>query len=404
MCSAWPSWPPGATTFPDPTRSRRLLSIALIRQRYDPHGGAERFVERALAALAGQDVRVTLLTRRWRPDARHEAIVCDPFYAGRLWRDAGFARAVCGALERHRFDLVQSHERVACCDVYRAGDGVYAEWLAQRGRSIGRLHRAAIAVAPYHRYLLSAERALFRSPRLKAVICNSRMVKDEIRERFGVAESVLHVIYSAIDGTAFHPGLRALHRVPQRQRLGIPADAVVFAFVGSGFERKGLAGALRALARTPDRAWLLAVGRDKHTARYERLAERLGVAARVRFTGGVDDVKPCYGAADAFVLPTLYDPFPNAALEAFACGLPVVTSTKSGAAELVRDGHNGHVRDALDVAGLAGALTALLDADVRTRMGAAARETIAELTPQAMADRLVALYRSLVVAPAGGSG
>lgn len=396
MCSAWPSWPPGATTSHDPHRSRRLLSIALIRQRYDPHGGAERFVERALEALAGQDVRVTLLTRRWRPDARREAIVCDPWYAGRLWRDASFARAVCGALAGRRFDLVQSHERVSCCDVYRAGDGVHAEWLAQRGRSRGWVHRAATAVTPYHRYLLSAERALFGSPRLKAVICNSTMVKDEIRARFGVADSILHVIYSAIDGAAFHPGLRTLYRDRERQRLGIPADAVVFAFVGSGFERKGLAGALEALARMPERAWLLAVGRDKHAVRYERLAARLGVAARVRFTGGVDDVKPCYGASDAFVLPTLYDPFPNAALEAFACGLPVVTSTKSGAAELVRDGSNGYVRDALDHAGLAAAMTALLDDGARARAQTAARETIAELTPRAMADRLVALYRALV--------
>jgi UDP-glucose:(heptosyl)LPS alpha-1,3-glucosyltransferase len=47
---------------------------------------------------------------------------------------------------------------------------------------------------------------------------------------------------------------------------------------------------------------------------------------RVHFAGAQDDVKPWYGMADCFVLPTLYDPFPNAALEAMACGLPLVTS------------------------------------------------------------------------------
>ena len=73
------------------------------------------------------------------------------------------------------------------------------------------------------------------------------------------------------------------------------------------------------------------------------------------------DVKPYYGAADALVLPTLYDPFPNVALEAMACGLPVVTSTTSGAAELIANDHNGYVCDALDTETLAAHLRAVVD-------------------------------------------
>jgi len=76
---------------------------------------------------------------------------------------------------------------------------------------------------------------------------------------------------------------------------------------------------------------------------------KLGIAARVRFVGGVSDVRPFLAAADAFVLPTLYDPFPNAVLEAMAAGLPVVTSTRCGAAEIVAEGETGFVRDALDI-------------------------------------------------------
>ena len=80
----------------------------------------------------------------------------------------------------------------------------------------------------------------------------------------------------------------------------------------------------------------------------------------MRFLGGQQDVRPYYGAADCFALPTLYDPMPNAALEALACGLPVVTSTTSGAAELIRHGVNGHVCPATDVAALANHLDALI--------------------------------------------
>ena len=93
--------------------------IALVRSRYDPSGGAERFVQGAVAALKSQGASLTIVTRHW-PDHDGSAIVLDPFYVGSLWRDLGFARAVCAELARRRFDLVQSHERIACCDVCRS--------------------------------------------------------------------------------------------------------------------------------------------------------------------------------------------------------------------------------------------------------------------------------------------
>ena len=137
------------------------------------------------------------------------------------------------------------------------------------------------------------------------------------------------------------------------------------------------------------------MGRDKHGARYAALARLLGISERVRFVGGVSDVRPYHAAADAFVLATLYDPQPNAALEAMASGLPVVTTRKCGAAELVAEGASGFVRDALDEAGLAEAVERL-DPDTARRMGEAARAAVAPYTPEAMAAEYVALYRRLL--------
>ena len=110
------------------------------------------------------------------------------------------------------------------------------------------------------------------------------------------------------------------------------------------------------------------------------------------------DVKPFYGAADAFVLPTLYDPFPNAALEAMACALPVITSPKSGAAELVIENDAGLVCPSRDVAGLAAHMRTLLDADTRIRLGTNARSAVEPLTPSAMTLQLVLLYKQLLEA------
>jgi len=373
--------------------------VALVRSRFDAFGGAERFVQSAIAALSAQGASLTLVTRKW-PANDGTALVVNPFFVGSLWRDRGFARAVCEVLSKRPFDLVQSHERIACCDVYRAGDGVHAEWLAQRARVQSAFGRFATGASPHHRYLLEAERALFTAPRLKAVICNSEMVRGEIGARFGTPAERLVLIRNAVDSAAFHPGLRAEFRDAVRQQLGIPREATVFVFVGSGFERKGAGPFLRALAARREPAWGLVAGKDKHSARYGQLSVKLGIAGRVRFTGGVSDVKPFLAAADAFVLPTLYDPFPNAALEAMACGLPVVTSTKCGAAEIVREGENGFVRDALDVTGLADCLDRL-DPETARRLGEAARATVEPLAPDTMAREYLALYERLLAGKLG---
>jgi UDP-glucose:(heptosyl)LPS alpha-1,3-glucosyltransferase len=253
-----------------------------------------------------------------------------------------------------------------------------------------------LALNPYHYFVASSERKLFAAARLKAVICNSAMVKSEIMEWFDIAEEKLHVIYGGVDTQRFHPGLRRTLRQGARQQHGIPMEAKLFLFVGSGFERKGLRQLLRALAELPSHAYLLVVGKDKRTRHYENLARSLGISGRVRFAGALVDVTGAYAAADAFVLPTLYDPFPNVVLEAMACGLPVVTSTKSGGAELVEAGVNGYVCDALDVASLRQSMERLLSNSVCDSMGAASRSRVEPYTLERMSDRYLRLYQTLL--------
>ncbi len=373
------------------------MRLALIRQRYTPFGGAERFIERALDALSDEGVELLLLTRHWPANAaaRVTPVIVDPPYVGRTLRAASFARGVRKALRRFPDALVQSHERIDCCDIYRAGDGVHAAWVEERMHDAGVLERAALAASPYHRYMLAAERSLYASKRLQQVICISRMVQAEIHQRFGLPLERLPVIYNAIDPVAFHPGL-ATHRVRIRAAHGIPEEAVVFVLVGSEYARKGVGRAIEALADVPAPAHLLVVGRDRHPARYQALARRCGVAARVTFAGPQKDPKPFLGAADAFVLPSLYDALSNAVLEALACGLPVVTSDRCGAGELVAAHGAGTVCGARDIGAIAAGMRALLPADVRARAGAAALDAVRPLTPGAMAQRLLALYRTLM--------
>ncbi len=374
------------------------MKIAIARQKYTPYGGAERFVQRALDGLRAQGVEVTIIAREWSGDAAN-VLKVDPFYLGRTWRDVGFAFQVQQIIAEGRFDIVQSHERIPGCHVFRAGDGVHATWLELRDRARGGLAKLLTNRSPWHSYVKQAEEQMFRHPNLRAVICNSAMVKEDIARRFHVAEDKLHVIHNGVDLERFHPGLRDEHRARVREELGIAADAPSIVFVGSGFERKGVFVLLRALALMARKdAQLLVVGKDRQLEKAQAQARKLGIESRVHFLGGREDVRPSYGAADLFCLPSLYDPRPNAALEAFACGLPVVTSTTSGAAELVTEGSNGSVCDALDHAVLAQRLDALCAPGAAAALGAAARATVSGLGTETMTDRLAALYRSLTAA------
>ena len=350
--------------------------IALIRQKYNPAGGAERFVTRAIRALAGQGADITLITRKWDRDPAQRVVELTPWYLGSTWRDWSFSRAVCRHLRHTHYDLVQSHERLACCDIFRAGDGVHREWLMQRARAMTPLRRMAMHISPHHIYTLHAERQMFASARLRMVICNSRMVKEEIVRHYGLRQDQLTVIYNGIDLEEFNPGQRDLLRSAQRQALGIAADALLLLHVGSGFERKGLETILRAMARSPTACHLVVVGSDKREERYKALAGELGITSRVHFAGVQKEPKRYYAAADVFVMASLYEPFANASMEALAMGLPVVTSTKSGAAEILEQGKTGYVCDALDIVGFSSAIDALADRDRRLAMGVAARMNV----------------------------
>ena len=371
------------------------MKLAIVRQRYTPYGGAERFVSRALPALERAGAEVTLITRGASGWGARRLLRVDPPYLGNLWRDASFARAARRTWRREGFDLVQSHERIPGCDVYRAGDGVHRRWLEIRraGASVG--ERLGIALNPYHWYVCRAEREMFEHPRLRAVVCNSAMVREEVRRAFRIAPEKLHLIYSGVDLEHFHPRLRESLRGAARAELGCSPRDTLFLFVGSGFSRKGLGAAIDALARSGNESFrLVVVGRDRRQGAYEAQARRAGMERRVSFAGARDDVRPLYAAADCFILPSRYDPFPNTALEALAMGLPSIVSARTGAAEIIEPG-GGWVCQPDDPEGLAKLMheadRALSAGEVARR----ARATAERFGMDAMAQQLVALYKEL---------
>jgi UDP-glucose:(heptosyl)LPS alpha-1,3-glucosyltransferase len=220
------------------------------------------------------------------------------------------------------------------------------------------------------------------------------MVRDEIRSRFGLPKANLPVIYNSVDTELYHPGLRA-ERARTLERHGIDAAAIVFLCVARDLMRGGIDTAIDALARIPAPAHLIVIGDDRAIDRVA-VGRALGIATRVTFLGPRTEARPYFGAADAFVLPTLYDPSPTPRYARWPAGLPVVTSTKSGAADLVLDNDAGLVCPSGDVAALAAHLLTLQDTAARERLAVNARRAVLPLSPTAITLQLVILYRDLL--------
>ncbi|WP_413723525.1 glycosyltransferase family 4 protein [Sodalis sp. RH23] len=369
--------------------------LAIVRQKYRPDGGAERFITRALDALDNSGLELNILTRQWSGEPRPDwhVHICNPAKWGRVSRERGFARAARRCWQHEHFDLVQSHERIAGCDVFRAGDGVHRVWLEQRARIIPAHQRWLTSLSGYHRYVLAAEEAMFHAPELKKIICNSLMVKNDIIRCYQVPEEKFSLIYNAIDSTRFYPAAPEQRR-RVREHMVIPEQACALIYVGSGFERKGLKAAIAAIAAT-DR-YLIVVGQDKQQDKYRAFAQGLGCLQRIRFVGVQTDVLPFYHGADGLILPTLYDPFPNVILEAMACGLPVITSERCGGAEFIEAGREGFVCDALDIKTLTECANAIPSRQRQPGMGLAARERVKDCTPARLSQQLTGLYTQLL--------
>jgi UDP-glucose:(heptosyl)LPS alpha-1,3-glucosyltransferase len=379
----------------DPVQSQDPRRVIFVRQRFSQFGGGELILDRTISAMTARGVKVALLGRAWTERADIEFIRCDPPRFPRFRRERQFARAACARLASEKDALVQSHERMPCCDIFRAGDGVHAAFIERRAGG-NKLAHAALSLHPFHRSVMALELEMFASARLKAVLANSQMVADEIVRHFGFPRAKIHLVPNGIDLTRFHPDARSRHRTAVRKRLGTAPDRPVALFVGSGFKRKGLDAAIAALAASGTDAELWVVGHDRQPSAYAKIAERAGIPPeRFRMIGPVDDPLPYYASADVLVLPSVYDPFPSTVIEALACGLPVVTSTGCGSRDAVHRLDPALVRDARDIDGLAAAINRALELATKLTTIERTRAIASEYDMDRMIERTIAVHDAI---------
>lgn len=243
------------------------------------------------------------------------------------------------------------------------------------------------------RLVLPWERRTFRVQHSRWVIALSERLKADIARAYG-RDSYVSVIRPGIDSDRFHPRNRASSREDLRRRLGCSEGDFLLLYVGD--LEKGCVEALRTCALIPEVKLVCVSWRPPH--RYAQFAERLGVRDRVTFARPTRTIEAYYAAGDLFFYPTIYDAHGMVIWEAMASELPVLTTSRAGAAEVIQHLQSGIVvDDPSDVTGMADYIRRLMrDERWRQEMGRAGRQAVSPYTWDRAADKTLAVYEQIV--------
>ncbi|MBH8555954.1 glycosyltransferase family 4 protein [Nostocaceae cyanobacterium CENA357] len=321
-------------------------------------------------------------------------------YPTEFIRNFVFAQKSTNWLHQHcsEFDLVKVNGAITtvAADV-NAVHFVHSSWLRCLTTSrftstpahISHLHREVYGFYQWIYTVLNAHWEKRAFQKAKIVVAVSEKVAEEL-VNIGVPRSGIRVIVNGVDLQEFTPGLA------DRQKLGLPEDVTLALFAGDiRTPRKNLDTVLHALAKVPHLH--LAVVGSTEDSTFPQLAASLGLSDRVHFLGYRRDIAEIMRASDLFVFPSRYEPFGLVVIEAMASGLPVITATTTGAADIVTPACGIVLPDCNNVDTLAQALKLLnSDRSLMQQMGKAARLVAEQYSWKTMAQTYMDLFEELI--------
>jgi UDP-glucose:(heptosyl)LPS alpha-1,3-glucosyltransferase len=337
-------------TYPDVTRAGGIERVVMECANFlAARGhGAHLFASRIEPGVLRADVQVRHIPSPRRPD-----------FAAMLRYQRRATRALealSGAFDVHASFGSQSPRGGVLWvpSVHRAA----MDMVLSRRRLPGRMKQR---FNPDHLTRLRLERDYYAGRTYARLIACTDRIRAELARYHRVPEEDVVVQPLGFDASEFDAARRAELRPRARAELGLGNRERVVLFVANELERKGFDTLVRAVARLgePD-LHVLVVG-SVSAAGYAGEVDRLGLESRVRFAGPSTDVGYFHAAADAFALPTRYEPWGLAIVEALGSGLPVLTTRRAGASVAVEEGRTGLLlEDADDTREAASALDWLL--------------------------------------------
>ena len=211
----------------------------------------------------------------------------------------------------------------------------------------------------YYRLIMLLEKKIYSRQNV-ALAAVSGLVAEQLEKYFQRKD--VQVIRNGVDTEILSPAVRLSRRSTVREQLGLSSEDFVLLLIGNDWKKKGLDTLLETLkALDSSRFKLLVVGNDQREP-YLAMVQNFGIANRVFFLNPSSDVAQFYAAADAYVGPSVEDAYGLPILEAMACGLPVVASSRAGASEIIEDKVSGLILgDPENPRELAGLLETLLE-------------------------------------------
>lgn len=370
------------------------MKIAVVIPKFGLVGGAEKFVYQLTEQLAFQeDLEIHVFANQWSrgkaPITFHKVPI---FIFPRFMRPISFAYFSNKRIRSKGYDLVHSHDRIFRMDVFTMHGIPHKTWIKEaRRKPLSLLDRSMAWV----------EEKGITGSHIPTILPVSTLVKDELLKLYDIPESKIRVIHPGVSTDRFSVLDRETCRHGIRQRHGLSSSDVVVLFVGMNFEIKRLDLVIQGIAslvnkdRRLYRVKLLVVGKG-NTNKYLTLARDLGIANRVVFVGVTHEVEKYYMASDIFAMPSRFDTFGLAVLEAMMAELPVIITQRVGARDLVEPGVHGFVLkkdpSPLD---FAEKLSLLMKRENRLKMGENAKKLALQHTWERKESQVADLYKSL---------
>jgi UDP-glucose:(heptosyl)LPS alpha-1,3-glucosyltransferase len=331
-----------------------VTKVGIIKSNYTPFGGGEKYAKAVIRAFKEKGYEVHVITAskdEWFEEGVKKIRIPMSKYNNFL-RLYTFNKNCYNYMKKNigEYEFVLDMDRTVLATHIRAGGGSHKAWLERRAVFSHFLKNLSFSINPFHNYMLKIERKSLENPLLKALICNSHMVKEEFKKYYDYSENKIYVVYNGVEWRYFEDFFNGALDKKNIFKKDLELDSRFWLlFVGSGYERKGLSFVIEALSKVSNDICLAVVGKDRNEGYYKKKVNEKKLEDRVKFFGPRKDVIKFLQACDAFILPTIYDPFSNATLEALAMGLFTITSNANGCSEIISEGCGYVIKNLKDI-------------------------------------------------------
>jgi len=364
---------------------------------YSKSGGVERVVKNMARICGEKGHEIHIFSSSIPGNGDHHAMTTfhnvaippAPFFM----RFYLFSRLASRQLKKHKFDIIHNQGADSRVQDVITAHSCHRAWLeyVRRTSTAGYIKRR---LNPAHSVIIANEKLNYSPGNYKKIIAVSGNVKQDLMTFYGVPEKDISVIPLGVDTTEFTPENKLLYRNNVRQSYNISDDEFLILLVANELRRKGLSVLLKALANMRDIPFRLMVVGCASTLAYAAQAQRLGIKDRVLFIRATADIKRYYACADAFVMPTQYEPFGLVIIEAMASGLPVIVSKCAGASSLLDE--KQLIQNPLDVNEVAGKIRCLAeDSGFRTAAAKNALSMVQKLSWENTTEQVISVYKSI---------